>query len=217
MPLNLISICVSVDPPMSFAEGCAFLISSSCCNEVGLYHLFLLFPKASGLNSCLRSCGGKINSVSGLYSMKPGGVNRFMGWSLPPALSLLQHPPPLAPFAPFFSMQHPPPPFAFALPHPVLTLKLCAASRIGLYPVHLHRLPSKASSTSCSVGASVLRRRAYKLMTMPGVQKPHWLPFPFAIRSCAGCGLLTLPIPSTVMTCLPSTLTSGARHAFTEA
>lgn len=202
---------------MSFAEGCAFLISSSCCNVVGLYHLFFLFPNASGLNSCLWSCGGKMSSVSGLYSMKPGGVNRLIGWSSPFVPSVLQHPPPFAPPAPFFSMQHPPPPFAFALPQPVFTLKLCAASKIGLYPVHLQRLPSKASSTSCSVGASVLRRRAYKLMTIPGVQNPHWLPFPFAIRSCAGCGRLTFPIPSTVMTCLPSTLTSGAKHAFTEA
>jgi hypothetical protein len=54
-------------------------------------------------------------------------------------------------------------------------------------------------------------------MTIPGVQKPHWLPLLFAILSCAGCGCLTFPIPSTVITCLPSTLTRGARQALTEA
>jgi hypothetical protein len=52
---------------------------------------------------------------------------------------------------------------------------------------------------------------------MPGVQNPHWLPFPFAILSWTGCGFLVFPIPSTVMTCLPSTLINGARHALTDA
>lgn len=52
-------------------------------------------------------------------------------------------------------------------------------------------------------------------MTMPGVQKPHWLPFPRATRSCAACGRAAVPTPSTVTTCLPSTLASGARHALT--
>ena len=50
---------------------------------------------------------------------------------------------------------------------------------------------------------------------MPGVQKPHWLPLPLATRSWAGCGFLTLPMPSMVMTCLPSTLARGARQALT--
>lgn len=155
-----------------------------------------------------------MSSVSGLYSMNPGGVNLLIGCSSPSVPLLLQHPPP---FPPFFSIQHPPPPLAFAIPQPLGTLKLCAASNIGLYPVHLQRLPSKASSTSSSDGPTLLRSRAYKDMTMPGVQNPHWLPLPLAMRSCAGCGRLTLPIPSTVITCFPSTLTRGARHAFTEA
>ena len=56
-----------------------------------------------------------------------------------------------------------------------------------------------------------------RTITMPGVQNPHWLPFPFAILSWTGCGFLVFPIPSTVMTCLPSTLINGARHALTDA
>jgi hypothetical protein len=54
-------------------------------------------------------------------------------------------------------------------------------------------------------------------MTIPGVQNPHWLPFPLAILSWTGCGFLVFPMPSTVMTCLPSTLSSGARQALTDA
>lgn len=50
---------------------------------------------------------------------------------------------------------------------------------------------------------------------MPGVQKPHWEPLPFAMRSWVGCGDLTFPMPSIVMTCLPSTLARGARQALT--
>lgn len=60
-------------------------------------------------------------------------------------------------------------------------------------------------------------RRVTPTITIPGVQKPHWLPFPTAILCCTGCGSRVFPMPSTVMTCFPSTLTSGARHAFTEA
>lgn len=52
-------------------------------------------------------------------------------------------------------------------------------------------------------------------MTIPGVQKPHWLPLPTATRCWTAWGLLELPRPSMVMTCFPSTLTSGAKQAFT--
>ena len=50
---------------------------------------------------------------------------------------------------------------------------------------------------------------------MPGVQKPHCEPLLLAMRSWAGWGCLTLPMPSTVMTCLPSTEARGARQALT--
>src|SRR6266568_2815767 len=73
--------------------------------------------------------------------------------------------------------------------------------------------------TSSEIGVSYILYGVgvLRTITIPGVQKPHWLPLLFAILSCAGCGCFTFPIPSTVMTCLPSTLTSGARQALTEA
>lgn len=174
-----------------------------------------------------------MSCVSGVYSMNPGGVKRLNGcWSLSPFAPFIQQPSFPAPLR--FSLQQPPPPFVVDLPHALSTLKVCAASRIGRYPVQRHRLPSKASSISSSDGSPWFRKRAYKLyeavrvayrlsgpavrtITIPGVQNPHWLPLLFAIRSCTGCGCLALPIPSTVMTCLPSTLTNGARQALTEA
>jgi hypothetical protein len=101
---------------MIFAEGYTLLISSSCCSVTGLNHFFFLFPKASGLSSCFFSAGGKMSCVSGLYSMKPGGVKRLMGWSSTNSLPSLQHPPTLP--QPFeggvtlvalpFVLQHPP-------------------------------------------------------------------------------------------------------------
>merc|ERR1711939_210135 len=161
-----------------------------------------------------------MSCVSGLYSIKPGGVNRLMGWLSPLVAPPLQQPPFDATLTPFCaSIQQPLPPLALDMPHfwaPLLPNDW-AASSIGRYPVHRQRFPSNASSISCSDGSSLLRRRAYKLMTIPGVQKPHWDPFPFAILSCAGCGFLTFPMPSTVITCLPSTLTSGAKQALTDA
>src|SRR5690606_22040793 len=117
----------------------------------------------------------------------------------------IQHPP-----VPLFA-QPPPPPEVFSAP----LLKLCAASRIGLYPVHLHKFPSKASSTSCGVGSGLFRSNAYRDMTIPGVQNPHCEPCHFAILSWAGCGRFEEPIPSTVITCFPSILARGARQAFT--
>lgn len=43
--------------------------------------------------------------------------------------------------------------------------------------------PWKASSTSAMVGVGLFLSNAYMDMTMPGVQKPHWEPWAFAIRS----------------------------------
>lgn len=102
-----------------------------------------------------------------------------------------------------------------------------------------HKLPSNASSTACSDGVGSFRSNAYRLfynisrypmlpsmvlsepsvltITIPGVQKPHWLPLPTAIRCWIAWGFLTSPSPSTVMTCFPSTETRGAIQALTEA
>ena len=53
-------------------------------------------------------------------------------------------------------------------------------------------------------------------MTKPGVQKPHCEPCDFARRACTGCSPARVePRPSTVVTAQPSTVYSGARHAFT--
>ena len=61
-----------------------------------------------------------------------------------------------------------------------------------------------------------IRQRDHTI-TIPGVQKPHWLPLPMAIRCWTAWGFFTSPMPSTVITCFPSTLMTGARQAFTDA
>lgn len=43
--------------------------------------------------------------------------------------------------------------------------------------------PWKASSISAIIGVGLFLSRAYMDMTIPGVQKPHWEPWAFAIRS----------------------------------
>jgi hypothetical protein len=48
---------------------------------------------------------------------------------------------------------------------------------------HLHKLPSMHSSSSAAVGVGWFLRNVYRAMTMPGVQKPHWDPCSFAMRS----------------------------------
>ena len=52
-----------------------------------------------------------------------------------------------------------------------------AASTMDCQPVQRHRWASSAASTSRRVGGVPARRpsRAARRMTMPGVQKPHWL------------------------------------------
>ena len=56
-------------------------------------------------------------------------------------------------------------------------------SSIGLYPVHLHRLPSNALSNSSIDGWGLLRNSVYIDMTIPGVQKPHCDPWLLASLS----------------------------------
>ena len=61
------------------------------------------------------------------------------------------------------------------------------ASRIGRYPVHLQRLPSKAFSICVAEQLSPLLwamdRAVWQATTIPGVQKPHCEPWKPAIRS----------------------------------
>ena len=76
------------------------------------------------------------------------------------------------------------------------------------------------SSIWLAVGRGLLRRNVYSAITMPGVQKPHWLPCILAMRSWTGCKppapRRVPPMPSTVVTAQESTEHSGARQALTE-
>jgi len=54
--------------------------------------------------------------------------------------------------------------------------KALNASKIGRYPVHLHRFPPSASSISIFVGCGLVLTSAYIAMTNPGVQNPHCEP-----------------------------------------
>jgi hypothetical protein len=49
--------------------------------------------------------------------------------------------------------------------------------------VHLHKLPSNASSISCKLGSCLIFNKPYKDIIMPGVQKPHCDELPAAKRS----------------------------------
>lgn len=80
------------------------------------------------------------------------------------------------------------------------------------------RLPWKATSKALIGGPSGgdWRRSVYIDMMMPGVQKPHWLPWALARRSWAGWRRVrVLPIPSTVVTAHPCIAHTGIRQAFT--
>lgn len=64
-------------------------------------------------------------------------------------------------------------------------------TRKRLTTVSYQRLPAKHSSISSSVGeprpaAVTLRSSEYMLITNPGVQKPHWLPWLLARAACTG-------------------------------
>ena len=92
-------------------------------------------------------------------------------------------------------------------------LRVISDECIKALPI-VSQLTANILTSTCSLPPPMMPERT---ITMPGVQNPHWEPCIFAIRSWTGCGFEESPIPSTVMTCLPSTLTSGARHALTEA
>nr|UOZ97035.1 hypothetical protein NCPCFENI_00941 [Cupriavidus sp.] len=68
---------------------------------------------------------------------------------------------------------------------------------IGWYPVHRQRLPDKASSMAARVGlcpwATVFMYSAKRLITKPGVQKPHWLAWQSTMACCTGCSTPFLP------------------------
>ncbi len=87
------------------------------------------------------------------------------------------------------------------------------ASRIGLYPVHLQRFPSAAASAASADGDESSANSALRLMTMPGLQKPHWVPLKAARVDWMGWRLEELlPRPSTVVMLQPLQRYTGVRH-----
>ena len=69
------------------------------------------------------------------------------------------------------------------------------------------------SSSSRSLGAGFCCRNAWAFITKPGVQKPHCVPLFAAMQCWTGSSpSRTLPIPSMVVTIIPSTAQSGRRH-----
>lgn len=66
------------------------------------------------------------------------------------------------------------------------------------------------------MGLGRVRNREYMDMTMPGVQKPHWEPCAFAMRSWTGWRRVFVePMPSTVVTARPCMAQTGVRQALT--
>ena len=101
-------------------------------------------------------------------------------------------------------------------------------SIIGLYPVHLQRLPWKCIifdyvlrihlkknltwkyvSMSSIFGAGLFRSKVYMDMTMPGVQNPHCDPWASASFCWTACNFVFVdPMPSTVVIAVPCKLKS---------
>ena len=76
------------------------------------------------------------------------------------------------------------------------------------------RLPSKCCSTWYGVGLGFASSRADMFTTHPGVQYPHWLPFPSAIASCTSLNpAASEPRPSTVVMARPSHAHRSRKHA----
>mmetsp|Transcript_25892 Transcript_25892/g.81947 ORF Transcript_25892/g.81947 Transcript_25892/m.81947 type:complete len:203 (-) Transcript_25892:211-819(-) len=128
--------------------------------------------------------------------------------------------PPLPPPQPPLPPPHPPPwpghpPWPPSAAPPSRTHRVAAASRIGLYPVQRHRLPSSLSARAEAERWGAARSAPYMAMTMPGVQKPHCDPCSAAIRAWIGCTapLRAEPMPSTVVTAHQSAAGSGMRQA----
>ena len=217
MFLNLTSTPTSVLPHTSLASGWAFLSASSPARVVGLCHVAIAPGNASGLWTLRLSSGGKMGSrtaVTGSSSAAPRAlaagvfpqpfvhgcpVEGQMGvpvedlplrWASDP-LRCEPWPSPLR-------CEPWPSPLVTPLADPLMVspeyaesgaflANVLNPSRMGLYPVHLHRLPPRASSISSSVGLVFLDlSSAYMLMTKPGVQKPHWEPCACARALCTG-------------------------------
>ena len=89
-----------------------------------------------------------------------------------------------------------------------------AASTIDCQPVQRHRWARRAASTSWRDGSPAPPRspRAARRITMPGVQKPHWLA-PRATKASAQRSRCSGARPSRVVTLRPATRRTGVTHA----
>src|SRR6266851_8462036 len=76
------------------------------------------------------------------------------------------------------------------------------------YPVQRHRLPSRYSRTSRSLGRGLFFTRSSALITMPGVQKPHCSAWLLRKASCIGCSVSPSATPSIVKILRPSACTA---------
>mmetsp|Transcript_1497 Transcript_1497/g.4043 ORF Transcript_1497/g.4043 Transcript_1497/m.4043 type:complete len:234 (+) Transcript_1497:3216-3917(+) len=94
-----------------------------------------------------------------------------------------------------------------------LTAKLWKLSRMGRYPVHRQMFPSKCDSICSCVGCGVLTSSPFICIANPGVHMPHWLALLSTIACCTGSRPAeVLPIPSIVVTCIPSSVATGRRQ-----
>ena len=89
--------------------------------------------------------------------------------------------------------------------------KTSQASSTGCHPVHRHMWASKASAALARSSWEIsLARRPSKRQTMPGVQKPHWLP-PVAANASPQAARTSGARPSTVVTSRPARGGRGSR------
>ena len=83
------------------------------------------------------------------------------------------------------------------------------------YPVQRHRLPSRPSRTSCSVGLGLSRSRSAAAMIMPGVQYPHCSACSSWKACCSGCHS-PFAMPWMVVICAPSACTASTAQLFAD-
>src|SRR5262249_40138054 len=77
------------------------------------------------------------------------------------------------------------------------------ASTMPWYPVHRQRLAEIDSRTSCSFGDGVVRSSSWAIISIPGVQNPHWSPWASRKASCSGLSRPPSLRPSTVVSSAP--------------
>ena len=92
------------------------------------------------------------------------------------------------------------------------SLRCCHVSTIVCQPVHRHRWADNARCTSSSVASGFLFSSPARRTTMPGVQKPHWLP-PVAQKASPQRWRAALGSPSSVVIARPRIRRVGVTQA----